>query len=72
MKNKECELRETHKIIRCDIGNCETCKRVFGWTKQVEKETAKEIIKMFYEYDTKQDLKNAIAERYGLEGETWR
>jgi hypothetical protein len=42
--------------------------------KQAEKETAKEILKMFYDrnYITEQDLKNAIAERFGLEGETWR
>ena len=41
--SKECELREKHKIIRCDIGNCETCERVFNWTEQVKKETAKQI-----------------------------
>ena len=41
---------------------------------EMTKETAKEILKMFYDrnYITEQDLKNAIAERFGLEGETWR
>lgn len=41
---------------------------------EMQKETAKEILKMFYDrnYITDQDLKNAIAERFGLGGETWR
>ena len=40
-----CDLREEHRIVRCEPGNCETCERVFNWTKQVRKETAEKIFK---------------------------
>ena len=43
MTNSSCDLREKHKIVRCEVGNCETCERVFNWTKQVEQETAEKI-----------------------------
>lgn len=63
---------EDYKIV-CDKKDKEN-QQLKDRIAELEKETAKEILKMFYDrnYITEQDLKNAIAERFGLEGETWR
>ena len=45
-----CDLREEHRIVRCEPGNCETCERVFNWTKRVSKETAEKILKWLKEH----------------------
>lgn len=62
------QLQNSYSIVDTDNSSIE----IVPTRAEIEKETVKEIIKMFYEYDTEQDLKNAIAVRFGLEGETWR